>query len=103
MGHYCHATGCVREVPPSMFACPQHWRALPARLRREVWASYRDGQCDDWQISHRYANAARAACRFFAALDDVTPDFRVWDALDPGPSQPCLPGLSEVMRPKRQK
>lgn len=85
MAHTCHATGCQAAVPPVMFACRKHWFQLPKALRAAIWATYRPGQCDDWEISHAYANAARAAVRYLAKLDGVEPDTSVYDALDPGP------------------
>lgn len=38
---HCQATGCQREVPRSHLMCPDHWRMVPAHLRREVWAAWR--------------------------------------------------------------
>lgn len=86
MSHHCHATGCTRKVPPEMFACRSHWFMLPKRLRDEIWRTYRPGQCDDWQISHEYANAARAAVQYLAAREGVEADLAVYDSLDPGGS-----------------
>jgi hypothetical protein len=83
MSHTCHATGCKIEVPPTMFMCKRHWYMLPKRMRDAIWASYREGQCDDWNISHEYANAARAAVKFIADKEGVEPDFSVYDMLDP--------------------
>lgn len=83
MAHHCHATGCETAVPPQMFMCRRHWYMLPHCLRQAIWATYRPGQCDDWQISHAYAEAARAAVRFVAAKEGVEPDTRVYDMLDP--------------------
>ena len=84
MSHHCHATGCTAPVPPEMFACRRHWFMLPRPLRNDIWKTYRVGQCDDWQISHAYANAARSAVRFLAAKDGVEPDTSIYDALDQG-------------------
>lgn len=85
MSHHCHATGCKREVPPEMFMCPRHWFKLPATHRKRIRETYRPGQCDDWQISHAYANAARAAVRWLAEREGLKPDTSVYDMLDPGP------------------
>jgi hypothetical protein len=84
MPHTCHATDCGVAVPPEMFMCRRHWFSLPKALRDEVWRTYRPGQCDDWNISNAYANAARAAVRFVAAKENRWPDTSVYDALDPG-------------------
>ena len=85
MAHTCHATDCEARVPPAMFMCRRHWFSLPQRLRSRIWATYRNGQCDDWQISHAYAEAAREAVAFIAAKEGKQPDTRVYDVLDPGP------------------
>lgn len=84
MAHTCHATQCKVEVPPEMFACKRHWFSLPSGLRAKIWATYRPGQCDDWKISHEYADAAREAVRFLAKRDGVDPDTSLYDAFDPG-------------------
>lgn len=83
MSHTCHATACTVAVPPEMFACRAHWFALPKHLRDRIWAAYRKGQCDDWQISHEYAEAAREAVRFLAERDGIEPDLSIYDLLDP--------------------
>ena len=83
MAHTCHATDCNVPVPPEMFMCRRHWFSLPKRLKARIWATYRDGQCDDWQISHAYADAAREAVTFIAAKEGKTPDVKVYDMLDP--------------------
>lgn len=83
MAHTCHATGCNVKVPPEMFMCKRHWFQLPKSLRDRVWATYRPGQCDDWQISHEYAEAAKAAVIFVAEKEGKEPDTSVYDMLDP--------------------
>jgi hypothetical protein len=81
--HTCHATDCGEVVVPEMFMCRRHWFSLPKRLRARIWATYRPGQCDDWKISHDYANAAREAVSFIAKMEGKTPDVRIYDMLDP--------------------
>ena len=66
-----------------MFMCKRHWFQLPGRLRQNIWRTYRPGQCDDWQISHEYAEAAREAVCFIATKEGVVPDVSVYDMLDP--------------------
>ena len=83
MAHTCHATECHARVPPEMFMCRRHWFSLPKRLRDRIWATYRDGQCDDWEISHAYADAARECVQFIAAKEGKQPDTAVYDFLDP--------------------
>lgn len=83
MPHLCHATGCQVQVPPTMFMCKRHWFMLPTQYRNAIWRTYRPGQCDDWNISHSYANAARVAVKFIAECEGVEPDTSVYDMLDP--------------------
>jgi hypothetical protein len=42
--HTCHWPGCRRIVAPAMWGCRTHWYALPDRLRKKIWATYRPGQ-----------------------------------------------------------
>lgn len=86
MAHTCHATACDVRVPPEMFMCRRHWFSLPKRLRARVWATYRVGQCDDWNISHAYAEAAREAVVFIATKEGREADTRIYDLLDPSVS-----------------
>lgn len=83
MAHHCHATGCEVKTPPEMFMCRRHWYTLPKAMRDAIWRTYRPGQCDDWNISHAYANAARTAVRYIAEKEDKTPDTSIYDMLDP--------------------
>lgn len=82
MSHHCHAADCPIEVRPEMFMCKKHWFSLPKRLRDAIWRTYRPGQCDDWNISHAYAEAAREAVRFVAAKEGKEPDTSIYDMLD---------------------
>lgn len=83
MSHHCHATDCPREVPPEMFMCRSHWFSLPKRMRDAIWRTYRPGQCDDWNISREYSEAAKAAVRFIAAKEGREPDVSVYEMLEP--------------------
>jgi len=83
MGHVCHATGCTKPVPPEMFMCRSHWCMLPKVMRDKIWQTYRPGQCDDWHISHEYAEAARASVQYIAAKEGKEPDVSIYDMLDP--------------------
>lgn len=49
--------------------CPRHWRMVPRRLQRAVWAAYRPGQCDDKNPSEAWHLAADAAIGFVAARE----------------------------------
>lgn len=59
--HHCHAHGCTRNVPPKMLMCLKHWRMVPVKLQRAVWATYRAGQEIDKAPSDAYILAQRAA------------------------------------------
>lgn len=88
MSHHCHAAGCTKNVPPEMFMCKKHWFSLSKRLRTLIWATYRPGQCDDWNISHQYATVAQEAVREVAVKEGRTEDeinaaCRVYRMLDP--------------------
>lgn len=56
-------------------------------MRNRIWQTYRPGQCEDWNITHEYANAARDAVRYLAELEGLKPDTRVYDMLDPQPQE----------------
>ena len=49
MIHCCHAKGCTVAVPPKLLMCLRHWRLVPARLQRDVWATYVPGA--GWAIA----------------------------------------------------
>lgn len=59
--HTCHATLCKTRCPPTYLMCPRHWRMVPTRLQRLVWATYREGQCRDKRPSREWHQAADAA------------------------------------------
>ncbi len=81
--HHCHATGCKEPVPPEMFMCRRHWFSLPKTLRNRIWSTYRSGQCDDWNISKAYADAARESVHYIAKREGRVPDVAIYDLLDP--------------------
>lgn len=61
MAHTCHAIDCQRNIPPAMLMCGQHWFMVPRKLRDQVWATYRDGQCNMFNPSSAYCQAAKEA------------------------------------------
>jgi hypothetical protein len=93
MSHTCHAAGCSVRVPPEMFLCKRHWFMLPKKMRDRIWHTYRDGQCDDWNISHEYAEAAKAAIQYLgmrekqpqSVIDKACQVYRVLDPLASSP------------------
>jgi hypothetical protein len=83
MSHTCHATNCAVRTSPEMFMCKRHWFALPKAMRDRIWATYRPGQCDDWNITKGYADAAREAVTFLAEKEGFKPDTSIYDMLAP--------------------
>lgn len=69
-GHRCHARGCDVRVPPTMLMCRTHWFSVQKKIQRAVWATYREGQCDDKRPSAAWHEAADAAIGYVATLDD---------------------------------
>lgn len=69
MSHHCHARGCLTPVKPELLMCGRHWRSVPRKIQRAVWAAYRHGQCDDKSPSEAWHVAADAAIGFVAVLD----------------------------------
>ncbi len=59
--HRCHAIECDTPVPPRLLMCARHWRMVPRKLQRRVWATYRPGQEIDKQPSAEYLEAQQAA------------------------------------------
>ena len=59
--HVCHAMGCERRCKPEFLMCGIHWRKVPLKWNRLVYANYRDGQCDDKKPSKAWTVAAWAA------------------------------------------
>lgn len=62
MSHICHAPGCTRRIPARLFACREHWYALPKKIRDAIWREYRPGQEIDKDPSARYMAVQRLAC-----------------------------------------
>jgi len=83
MAHQCHATDCEIKVPPEMFMCRRHWFTLPKRLRDKIWSTYRPGQCDDWNITKEYSEAAKECIKFIANKEGIEPDIRLYEILEP--------------------
>ena len=79
MSHLCHATGCTVAVPPTMWGCHRHWFMVPKPIRDRIWATYRPGQCDDWQPSAAYCQAARDAVIAVAKKEGKNPDTKLYD------------------------
>lgn len=79
MSHTCHATGCGARVPPTMWGCRRHWFMVPRPIRDRIWATYREGQCDDKRPSRAYCEAARDAVVAVAAKEGIEPDTQLYD------------------------
>lgn len=61
VGHHCHAVGCANPCKPEFLMCPTHWGTVPLDLQKQVYATYRPGQCDDMDPSAAWHVAADAA------------------------------------------
>jgi len=83
MAHTCHATNCNVRVPPEMFMCKSHWFTLPKRLRDKIWDTYRVGQCDDWNITKEYSEAAKECIKYLARFEGIEPDIKLYEMLEP--------------------
>lgn len=79
MSHRCHATGCLKAVPPEMWGCRRHWFMVPKKIRDEIWRTYRPGQCDDLKPSGAYLRAARSAVVAVAVKEGRAPDTGLYD------------------------
>jgi hypothetical protein len=79
MSHGCHATGCKAPVPPVMWGCKRHWFMVPVSIRMRILRTYRPGQCEDWEPSKEYLEAARDAVIAVAAQEGLQPDTRLYD------------------------
>ena len=64
MSHHCHWPGCTKEVPPKLWGCLPHWKALPADLQRRIWATYVPGQEVTKTPSREYLEVADAVQRW---------------------------------------
>lgn len=69
MSHHCHAEGCERPVKPKLLMCYPHWKLVPLRLQRAIWAIYRKGQEIDKRPSAAYMAAQRRAVAVVARAE----------------------------------
>lgn len=58
--HHCHWPDCDKQVPPAMWGCMGHWKALPKDLQARIWATYVPGQEVSGTPSRAYLEAAKA-------------------------------------------
>lgn len=83
--HHCHAPGCTRTVAPKMFACRDHWFALPRSFQDAIWREYRPGQEHDKKPSARYVAVqcvARAMlARHRVEFEELATDAILWRTL----------------------
>lgn len=60
----CYANDCHATVSPNLLMCRRHWFMVPARLRAQVWALYREGVSNGNHPTREYVvviNQARDA------------------------------------------
>lgn len=48
-------------------------------MRQRIWNAYRVGQCDDWNPSQEYCEAAKAAVIAVAVKENLTPNTQLYD------------------------
>lgn len=63
--------------------CRNHWFSLPKNLRSKIWKYYRPGQCEDWNISKEYSNAAKESITYIANKEGIEPDVKIYEMLEP--------------------
>ena len=71
--HLCNAESCLQRVPARMLMCRAHWRMVPRKIQRLVWAYYREGQELDLDLSEAYM-AARALAIASVARREGNPE-----------------------------
>jgi hypothetical protein len=84
MSHTCHAIDCTEIIKPEMLMCKVHWYMVPYLIRKRVWDTYRPGQCDDWEPSEEYCNAAKSAVMAVAhkerkVFDELHPNIAMYN------------------------
>lgn len=52
---------------------------VPKPIRDQIWATYRPGQCDDWNPNREYLLAARNAVVAVAKKEGIEPDTTLYD------------------------
>lgn len=55
---------------------------VPKPLRDAIWRTYRDGQCDTFDPSAEYCQAARAAVIAVAGKEGIEPDTSLYDIFE---------------------
>lgn len=68
--------------------CKRHWFMVPKQMRDRVWATYRPGQCDDWQPSAAYCDAATEAVQAVAEKEGIEPDVELYRVFRPDEERP---------------
>jgi len=71
--HLCRWPGCTKNVPPTMYACTDHWFKYPKDIRARIWRAYRPGQEKDLVVSDAYKLADEAAQAFAIHYDGIQP------------------------------
>lgn len=59
-GHHCHwPGGCEVVTAAAQYCCTAHWRRIPKRFQRQIWAAYRVGQEQDKAPTRLYIDVVR--------------------------------------------
>ena len=64
--HTCHWPDCIRQVPPAMWGCREHWYQLPKFLRDKLWDAYKIGQEINLTPSDEYMKVALEVQKWIA-------------------------------------
>jgi len=71
--HTCHAIGCGKHCKPINLMCYYHWSMVPIQLKKGVWSTYREGQCNlDPMPSREWFKAADKAIKSVAKQEGIT-------------------------------
>lgn len=58
--HECPYPECRERIPLRLFACRDHWYALPREIRDDVWSAYRRHGVGSAELAHAHDEARKA-------------------------------------------
>ena len=106
--HRCAATGCQHDIPLHLLMCIDHWRMVPAPLRREVLATSKDSlRSHHWNDAINYRRAVQDAVAALEAKQIQKNTTRaalegdLFGSPEPDPGQQLQPETQHVLRHRR--
>jgi hypothetical protein len=63
--HPCPHPDCARTLPALIWACDEHWQALPPTIRQGIWAASRGAGPQSLQLDR----AEQAAFAFWGSIE----------------------------------